>query len=177
MVITRGAVIGAEHYGTDDIPCIHTIDLVNWEISEEPRKRVSEEIYARYRRSQDLREKDILLVNAGAFLIGNTTILTRLDLRNVIQRHLRKIRVLEPEILDPYYLFPLLNANLTRRQFAAKTFVQATIATLGNQLMEVELPFSRGQQERKGIAAAVAAIIADRTKIRECVRSLLESSP
>ena len=177
MVITRGAVIGAEHYGTGDIPCIHTIDLVNWEISEEPRKRVSEEIYARYRRSQDLREKDILLVNAGAFLIGRTVMLTRRDLQSVVQSHCRILRVTNPEQLDPPYRFPLLNGRLAKRQFAAKTFVQAAIATLGNRLLEVALPFSRGQQERKGIAAEVAAIIADRTKIRERVRSLLESSP
>ena len=116
-------------------------------------------------------------MNDGAFLIGHTVMLTRRDLQSVVQSHCRILRVTDPEQLDPYHLFPLLNGRLTKRQFAAKTFVQATIAILGNRLLEVELPFSRDQQERKGIAAEVAAIIADRTRIRERIRSLLESSP
>ena len=116
-------------------------------------------------------------MNDGAFLIGHTVMLTRRDLQSVVQSHCRILRVTDPEQLDPHYLFPLLNGRLDKRPFAAKTFVQATIATLGNRLLEVELPFSRDQQERKGIAAEVAAIIADRTRIRERIRSLLESSP
>lgn len=130
MVITRGAVIGAEHYSAGDIPCIRTTALGNWEVSQEPQKRVSQEVYEQYRRRQCLQVGDILLVNAGAFRSGRTVMLTRQDLQSVVQSHCRILRVTNPEQLDPPYLFPLLNGRLAKRQFAAKTFVQATVVTL-----------------------------------------------
>ena len=169
LQIRRRAEIGAEHYGAGDIPYRRTTALGNWEVSQE--------VYEQYRRRQCRQVGDILLVNDGDFRIGRTVMLTRRDLQSVVQSHCRILRVTDPEQLDPHYRFPLLNGRLAKRQFAAKTFVQSTIATLGNRLLEVELPFRRDRQERKGIAAEVAAIIADRTRIRERVRSLLDSSP
>ena len=168
---------GAEHYDTGDIPYLRTTDLGNWELSEEPPKRVSPAIYQQHRRKQNLQEQHILLVNDGAFLIGRTTMLTRLDLRCIIQSHFRILRATDPERLNPHYLFYLLNTNLAKRQFAAKTFIQATIATLGNRLPEVELPFNRDKAKRAARAAEVAAIIEGRTAARTHIRKLLADSP
>lgn len=177
LQISRGVEISAEHYNTGNIPYIRTTDLGNWELSEEPPKRVSPEVYEQYRRRQNLREEDILLVNDGAFLIGRSAMLTRLDLRCIIQSHFRILRVTDPERLNPHYLFYLLNTNLAKRQFAAKTIVQGTIATLGNRLPEVELPFSRDPEEREQRGAEIAAIIASRTAARVQTRKLLAGIP
>jgi len=48
---------------------------------------------------------DILFVNDGTFLIGRSALVTRLGEECVIQSHLRKIRVLKPDVITPYYLF------------------------------------------------------------------------
>ena len=177
LQIRRGVEVGAEHYDTGDIPYIRTTDLGNWELSEEPLKRVSPEVYEQHCHRQQLQEADILLVNDGAFLIGRSAMLTRLDRRCLIQSHFRILRATDPERLNPYYLFYLLNTNLAKRQFAAKTIVQATIATLGNRLPEVELPFNRDKAEQAAHAAEVSAIIEGRTTARTHIRKLLADSP
>ena len=177
LQIPRGTEVRAEDYSSGDIPYLRTTDLGNWEISLEPLKRVSPEVYERCRPKQNLQASDILLVNDGAFLIGRSVMLTPQDLRCVVQSHFRILRVANPEQLNPYYLFYLLNRDLARRQFAAKTFIQATIATLGNRLLEVELPFSKDAQQQDRIAAETAAVIADRARIREQMRRLLDRAP
>jgi len=63
------------------------------------------------------------------FLIGRTAMVTKLDVKIIIQSHVRKIRVLDTEFIDPYYLFYLLNSKIVRKQIDSKTFVQATIST------------------------------------------------
>ena len=176
LQITRGDEIGSQAYGTGKVPFIRTSDIVNWEIKFDPIKCVSEEVYAEYQRLQDVREKDILLVSDGTFLIGRTAIVTRLDLKIIIQSHLRKIRVLDPDCIDPYYLFYLLNSKVARKQIDAKTFVQATISTLGNRLNEVVLPLSKDPAEVGKITAEIAAIIAQKAEARERTLAIVESS-
>lgn len=176
LQITRGDEIGSQAYGTGKVPFIRTSDIVNWEIKFDPIKCVSEEVYAEYRRLQDIREKDILLVSDGTFLIGRTAIVTRLDLKIIIQSHLKKIRVLQPDFINPYYLFYLLNSKVVRKQIDAKTFVQATISTIGNRFNEVALPLSKDPAEVEQTAAEVAAIIAQKADARERTLAVVERS-
>lgn len=82
-----------------------------------------------------------------------------------------------PRKAGSYRLFYLLNTNLVRRQLAAKTIVQGTIATLGSRLPEVELPLNRDKAEREARAAEVAAIIEGRTAAQTRIRKLLADSP
>ncbi len=120
---------------------IRTTDIVNWEIKIDPVKSVSEEIYEKYRLSQDIKENDILLVNDGTFLIGRSAMVTRLDVKCIIQSHLKKIRVLENRNYNPFYIFYLLNTKIVQEQIARQTFVQATLSTLGNRIMEIVFLF------------------------------------
>ena len=83
--IRRGNEIGSRFYGTGTIPFVRTTDIVNWEIKNDPIKAVAEEIYEQYRKNQDIKENDILLVNDGTFLIGRTAMVTRLDEKIIIQ--------------------------------------------------------------------------------------------
>ena len=176
LQITRGDEIGSQHYGTGKVPFIRTSDIVNWEIKFDPIKCVAEEVYAEYQRLQDIREKDILLVSDGTFLIGRTAIVTRLDLRIIIQSHLKKIRVLNRDFIDPYYLFYLLNSKVVRKQIDAKTFVQATISTIGNRFNEVVLPISNDPVEVGKMAAEIAAIIAQKAELREKTLAIVDNS-
>ena len=168
LQIRRRAEIGAEHYGAGDIPYRRTTALGNWEVSQE--------VYEQYRRRQCLQVGDILLVNDGDFRIGRTVMLTRRDLQSVVQSHCRILRDRPGTTGSPLSVPP---AERPTRQKAVRRqdLRPGHHRHSGNWLLEVALPFSRDQQERKGITAEVAAIIADRTRIRERVRSLLDSSP
>ena len=175
--IRRGNEIGSQFYGTGTIPFVRTTDIVNWEIKIDPIKSVSEEVYEQYRVQQDVRENDILFVSDGTFLIGRSAIVTRLDTRILIQSHLKKIRVTDTEQLDPFYLLYLLNSRIVRRQIQAKTFVQATISTLGNRLYEILLPIETNQEASHKIASSMRHIIEQKMLLREQTIQLIESSP
>ncbi len=176
LQIKRGNEIGSQFYGSGEIPFVRTSDIVNWEIKFDPIKAVSEEIYNQYKELQDIREKDILFVNDGTFLIGRTAMITRLDLRIIIQSHLRRIRILDPKIIDPYYLFYLLNSKLVRKQIDSRIFVQATISTIGNRLNEVILPICNDKNEVKKIIDEVKNIIEEKAKLREKTVKIVEGS-
>ena len=176
LQIKRGNEIGSQFYGSGEIPFVRTSDIVNWEIKFDPIKAVSEEIYNQYKELQDIREKDILFVNDGTFLIGRTAMITRFDLKIIIQSHLRRIRILDPKIIDPYYLFYLLNSNIVRKQIDSRIFVQATISTIGNRLNEVMLPVRNDENEVKKIISEIKNIIEEKAKLREKTIKIVEGS-
>lgn len=165
--IKRGNEIGSRFYGLGDVPFVRTTDIVNWEIKIDPVKCVPEEVYNKYKRRQDVRPGDILFVNDGTFLIGRSAMVTELDTKIVIQSHIRKIRVLEPPKIDPYLLFYLLNTNIVKRQVDAKTFIQATISTLGNRLNEIILPIPKDKKVKENLANKTREIILSKMELRK----------
>lgn len=174
LQIRRGNEIGSQFYGTGDIPFVRTSDIVNWEIKFDPVKSVSEDIYNQYKSSQDIRENDILLVSDGTFLIGRTALITKSDLRIIIQSHLRKIRVLDATAdINPFYLLYLLNTNLVQRQIKSKTFTQATISTVGNRIEELILPVSKSKKEIDEITQKVKWVIQQREKTKKVLAELI----
>lgn len=174
--ITRGNEIGSQYYGTGDIPFVRTSDLVNWEIKFDPIKAVSEDIYNQYKKNQDIKEGDILFVSDGTFLIGRTAMVTRLDLKIIIQSHVKKIRLLDKDYMDPHYLFYLLNSKIVRRQIESKTFVQATISTIGNRLNEVILPVIKDNNRIEKISEQIKAIVQQKAMLREKTIMIVENS-
>lgn len=176
LQVKRGNEIGSQFYGTGSVPFIRTSDIVNWEMKFDPVKAVSEEIYERYREQQDIRENDILFVSDGTFLIGRTAMVTKLDTKAVIQSHIRKIRVLDQDILDPFFLFYLLNTKIVRKQIESKTFIQATISTIGNRLKEVMLPIPMDINEQKKMSLKIKDIIQKKTDLREVTMEIIECS-
>lgn len=174
--IRRGNEIGSQFYGTGNIPFIRTSDIVNWEIKMDTVKAVAEEIYEKYKRQQDVKENDILFVNDGTFLIGRCSMITKLDVKCIIQSHLKKIRVLNTEEITPHYLFYLLNTKIVQSQIETKTFVQATLSTLGNRLLELVLPIHKDKKEIQRITKEVKEIIETKTGLRERAQRLLDDS-
>ena len=174
--IKRGNEIGSRYYGTGQIPFIRTTDIVNWEIRMDTVKSVAEDIYEKYKKQQDLEENDILFVNDGTFLIGRCSIVTGLDVKSIIQSHLRKIRVVKNEMIDSYYLFYLLNTTFVQQQIEVKTFVQATLSTLGNRIMEIDLPIHNDKSEIERISKEIKEIIVNKAKLRKKSIALLRES-
>jgi len=176
LQIRRGNEIGSQFYGSGDVPFVRTSDIVNWEIKVDPVKAISDEIYEKYKKQQDIQEKDILFVNDGTFLIGRTAMITKLDLKCVIQSHIRKIRVLDRNAIDPYYLFYLLNSKIVRKQIDSKTFVQATISTIGSRLNEVVLPVILDKKEQQKMASKIKNIIQQKCELRQKSIEILQKS-
>lgn len=170
--IRRGNEIGSDKYGSGKIPFIRTSDIVNWEIKADPIKSVSEDVYKEFAKLQDVQAGDILLVSDGTFLIGRSAMLGEDDARIVIQSHVKKIRVIDIEVIDPYYFFYLLNTPLFKKQVQSKVFVQATISTLGNRLYEILLPVLKDKREQKKIAKKVADILSRKWQIRREIANL-----
>ena len=173
--IKRGNEIGSRYYGMGDIPFVRTSDIVNWEIKIDPVKSIPEEVYEKYRKRQDIRENDILLVTDGTFLIGRTAIVTSLDGKLVIQSHIRRIRCLQPEKLPPHLLLYLLNTEIVQKQIEEKTFVQATISTIGERLYEIVLPFPTDKEIIAKIINDILEIIKLKVEARRKMENLIRN--
>ncbi len=176
ITITRGNEIGSQNYGTGTIPFVRTSDLVNWEIKFDPIKAISDEVYNQFKNSQNIKLNDILFVNDGTFLIGRTAMVTKQDIKIVIQSHVKKFRVENTKKLNPFYLFYLLNSKIVRKQILSKTFVQATISTIGNRIKEVILPISKNKNEILKITKEIQKIINEKSKLREKTVKIIEDS-
>jgi len=176
LQIRRGNEIGSQFYGTGDIPFVRTTDIVNWEMKIDPVKAVAEEIYDQYKKQQDVKENDILFVNDGTFLIGKTAIITKYDIKIIIQSHLKKIRVLNDKMLNPFYLLYLLNTKIVRRQIDSKTFVQATLSTLGDRLSEIVLPINTDKKFVNKVTKDMKDLIEQKMILRQKTMSLIGGS-
>jgi type I restriction enzyme M protein len=138
--IRKGHEVGSNAYGTGDVPFIRTSDITNFEISVDPTKSISEEIYNEYARQQRLQAGDILMVVDGRYRIGTTALLSADNCRSVVQSHLRIISVQKSDIISPYALIFALNLPVVKVRIRDLVFVQSTLGTLGSRLMELELP-------------------------------------
>jgi type I restriction enzyme M protein len=172
LSIKRGHEVGSQYYGMGNIPFVRTSDIVNWEIKIDPIKCIPEEIYEKYKKNQDIHKNDILLVTDGTFLIGRTAIVTSLDKKIVIQSHIKRFRCLKPQQLHPYLLLYLLNTDIVQQQIKAKTFVQATISTLGNRINEIILPIPKDKNVIDGIINEISNIIEMKIHVKKKMDSI-----
>lgn len=140
LTIRKGHEVGSHAYGTGDIPFIRTSDITNFEISVDPTKSISEEIYNEYARQQRLRAGDIVMVVDGRYRIGATAMLSPDNCRAVVQSHLRIISVRKPDVVSPHALIFALNLPTVKIRLRDLVFVQSTLGTLGSRLLELELP-------------------------------------
>lgn len=176
LSIRRGNEVGSRYYGMGDVPFVRTSDIANWEIRVDPIKCIPEEIYEMFRKRQDISENDVLLVSDGTFLIGRSGIVTRFDKRMVVQSHIRILRCRRPNLLHPYMLLYLLNTEIVQRQIEARTFVQATISTLGGRLREIIFPIPKDDKTVSNLISQVAEIIKLKEAARERTNLLLSGN-
>jgi len=172
--LPRGDEIGSHVYGLGDIPFIRTSELNNWEVNLNSNKKTSEEVYEQYKEKQNIEVGDILLVkDGGPNLIGKTAYITELDTKIIIQSHIYQIKILKNKLsLDPYLILYLLNLEIVQRQIQAITFIQGTIATIGNRIMEVMLPIPSDINRRKEISTYIKNIIENKIKTRKKIQKL-----
>ena len=174
LSISTGDEVGKLTYGTGDIPFVRTSDISNWEVKLDPKHCVSEAVYDRYKQRQDLRPNDILMVKDGTYLIGTCAIVTKHDLPMLYQSHIYKIRVTEPERLNPFLLLAALNSAFVQRQNKSFCVSQDIIDSLGDKIHQLRLPIPKAKARRKRIADLVEKVICDRIEARELARKACE---
>ncbi|MCK4384483.1 MAG: hypothetical protein KAW66_14375, partial [Candidatus Lokiarchaeota archaeon] len=176
--LPRGDEIGSHVYGLGSIPFIRTSEINNWEINLNSHKKTSEEVYNQFRNKQNIEIEDILLVkDGGPNLIGKTAFITNLDTKIIIQSHIYQIKTLENnENIDSYLILHLLNLEIVQKQIKAITFIQGTIATIGNRIMDVKLPIPSDLNKRKEISKYIKEIIDNKRDVRKKINELTINS-
>lgn len=165
-----GKTASADAYGEGDVPFIRTSDVSNWEVCEDPAHCVPCSEYERVKASQDVRERDILVVKDGTFLIGKTAMITDLDTRIVLQGHFKKIRVVDGKRMSPYLLLGLLNTAYVRKQLDSLVFTQASISTIGSRLGQIDVPVPDSAKERRDVERRVRAIVSKKRDAKNLSR-------
>jgi len=145
LTLRKGHEVGSDTYGSGDVPFVRTSDISNFEISSDPTNSVSEEIYETYGKQQMLSPGDVLVVADGRYRIGMSAILTWRNYRCVIQSHLRILGTPRRDLLDPYELLFALNLPAVRLRIRDLVFVQSTLGTLGNRILELRIPVLSGR--------------------------------
>ena len=166
LSVDTGVEIGKMAYGTGTIPFIRTSDLSNWEIKADFKHGVSEVIYEENKQKVDVRSGDILLVRDGTYLIGTSAIVTESDLPMLFQSHIYRVRVLKPDVINPWLLFACLNTPIVKRQIRAKQFTQDIIDTLGKRFAEILIPVPKNEKWAAKIASEQQEIIETRSTLR-----------
>lgn len=164
--VSRGVEVGSENYGMGEIPFVRTSEVSNWEITLDCTHCIPIEIYEKFRRRQNLEVEDILVVNDGTYLMGRAAMITESDLKVVIQSHFRRIKVLKKDEISPYLLMAMLGLEIVQRQIESKAFRQGTISTLGNRLMEVQIPIPIDPILKESITNDVKEIINNKNKAK-----------
>jgi hypothetical protein len=167
-----GDEIGKMAYGTGTIPFVRTSDVSNGELKTDAKQGVSEDIYAEYGPSQDVRAGDILFVRDGTYLIGQVALVTESDLPLLYQSHLLKFRVKQDSPLSPWLLLACLSAPIVKRQIRAKQFTADIIDTVGDRFRELVLPVPKDKPLAAQIAREVEELVTERSRLRDKIRKL-----
>jgi type I restriction enzyme M protein len=165
-----GIEVGKMAYGTGTISFVRTSDISNWELKGDPKQGVSEAIYEDNK--QDVQAHDIFIVRDGTYLVGTSAILTAQDTKILYCGGMYKLRVRQPEKLDPFLLLALLNTPIVRRQMRSKQFTRDIIDTLGKRLFEVVLPLPKDAKLRKRIADETRNVIETRASLRDRAKAI-----
>lgn len=171
--ISTGHEVKKESYGTGSIPFIRTSDIANWEIKLDPKQGLSRDIYETYRIKQDIQENDILMVRDGTYLVGTCALITKEDCEIVFQSHIFKIRVEQPDKINPLLLLALLSCPIVKSQIYAKRFTQDIIDTLGERIHELQLPIPKNEKERRKIINKVKQIVSFKKKAKDLTREVI----
>lgn len=167
--IKTGDEVGKLLYGTGPIPFVRTSDLSNWEIKVDPKHLVDENVYQKYKKKQDVKEGDILMVKDGTYLIGTSAMVTKLDKKILYQSHLYKIRVLPNAPFDNYLFLALLSSPFVRSQIKSQSFTQDIINSLGKRIEEIIIPLPKYENVKKDISDKIREVIEKKIKAREAM--------
>lgn len=163
--IRKGHEVGAESYGTGDIPFVRTSDISNYEISIDPTRSVSDEIYEKVRDLEQLAPNDILMVADGRYRIGRTAILHEHNYICVVQSHVKIITVTPKSPIDAVELLYILNLPMIQHQIRNLVFIQSTLGSLGSRLNEIMIPLPKKTAEWNKTISEFRYLVEGRSKL------------
>lgn len=140
ITVRKGHEVGSEAYGTGDVPFVRTSDISNFEVSIDPTKSVSDEVFQTVRAEQNLKPGTLLMVVDGRYRIGRCAILHEFNYRCIAQSHLRIISVSQGAPFTPFELLYLLNLPSVQRDIRSLVFIQSTLGSLGSRIREIKVP-------------------------------------
>ena len=150
------------------IPFIRTSDISNWEIKIDAKHNVDDATYQKFRKRQDVKPLDILMVRDGTYLIGTCAIVMPGGEQILYQSHIYKIRVHQNKHgVTPFLLLAILSSPLVQKQIRAKRFTQDIIDSLGDRIRELLLPIPYDRAVRDEISSLVEQSMDMRLKARE----------
>lgn len=176
--ISTGSEVKKENYGSGAIPFVRTSDIANWEIKIDPKQGLSREIYEKFKKRQDVKANDILMVRDGTYLVGTCALILPGEEEFVYQSHIYKIRVKDKEKIHPYLLLAVLSSPIVKMQIYSKRFTQDIIDTLGERIFELVLPIPKDEVKRKQIVTKVNSVINFKHKAKKMSReAMLQVAP
>lgn len=142
--LRKGHEVGSDCYGSGEIPFVRTSDIHNFEVSHDPTNCVSEEIYAKYRDQQKLKDGDILMVVDGRYKIGRCAILNETNTKCVVQSHIRILSLTHKAKFPSIAMLYGLSLPSVQKEIRRLVFIQSTLGGLGSRILEIRLPDPRG---------------------------------
>lgn len=162
--IRKGHEVGSDVYGSGTIPFVRTSDIHNFEVSHDPTNCISEEIYEEYKRHQNLKAGDILMVVDGRYKIGRCAILHDWTTQCVVQSHLRIISISRGANFTPMALLYALSLPSVQREIRRLVFIQSTLGGLGRRINEIQLPDPRSSSDWGDTLTKFETAIMERAK-------------
>ena len=138
----------------------------------DPTNSVSEEVFQQYSPQQNLQVGDILFIADGRYRIGKTAIITPYNLKCLIQSHIEILSLTKEAPFTPYEFLYLLNMCDVQEQVRNMIFIQSTLGTLGNRILEIAIRIPKRTQEWKNTIHAFQKSIEMRA---ECLSVLMKS--
>jgi len=170
--IRKGHEVGSEAYGSGDIPFVRTSDISNFEVSIDPTKSVSDEVFQSVRLEQNLRPGTILMVVDGRYRIGRCAILHDFNYKCIAQSHLRIISVNDEAPFTAFELLYLLSLGSVQRDIRSLVFIQSTLGSLGSRIKEIKIPVPRRRNaEFSTVVESFTQALAQRAKLLSLLSS------
>lgn len=152
QLIDEGVVIHFDGHGSPqgflkgmgDKPYIRVKDIVNLEVYINPMDKIPEFEYQRlFKKSKELKEKDIVFVRRGSYRIGDVGILYKKDLGSILTREILILRINELNNnygLTPFNLLYLLNSEDVKKQLNNKIMIDTTLPNIADRWKDISIP-------------------------------------
>lgn len=133
-----------EYKGQGEIPYIRVKDIVQWQIYKDPTALIPQSEFDRlYKPEKKLKEKDILYVSRGSYRIGSVAMVSPYDLKCILTREIKVIRVINPNNeygITAEYLLYALSHDLVVKQSENKIFIDTTLPNIAKRWTEIKIP-------------------------------------
>jgi type I restriction enzyme M protein len=138
------------------IPYVKVSDIRGLRINTNPTNLVSESVASRFWRgsSSGLEPWDLITPNRASSNIGEFAILLPGEEQVVLTKEVFVVRVVKPDLVDPFYLLWALSLKAVRDQWRRITLMQTNREDCGQRFREIILPKPKSKAWAKSTSAA-----------------------